>query len=594
MGITKFRTFINDYDKVKFKGKLDKISSLFIDCNGIFHKGKGEIYKLSRHDKGPKIGTYIYSDKDREKISKQDPIKLENQHIKFIIDEFEIILKKFKPSSTLILAPDGMAPAAKMQQQKERRYGSNPEEDKLFMGAKISPGTEFMMKLDIAIREWLSKENPLFPKKVIYSSHLIPGEGEHKIFDFIRNHDIETHHGNHVIYGADGDLFIISLFSPLRNIYLFNENSGEYYTINKLKTLITKDMRYNEYDTKPVNPQLLRDFCFLTFLIGNDFIHRMPNLYNTSTSLKILIDCYKKNKRNLTNFKNQIQWKNFLFFLKILRDYKIEDMSLYEFNTFSTFTSLHTKGWVPYPEMRESMDIYDLKNNKLDNDTIYDPSKNSYKFNIKNFAKLWYDKQFKPQNLELQKLYKNKNFYNTKDVEKMCENYFKILQWCLQYYNNGDKNVNKLLFYPFYFTPLIESMISYLEYKINVDDLSFEKNILDNSGYSLTPIHQLMLILSPHNKMIIPSPFRELYTDKLSSISPIEFTTLGKEGTDADHVKIKLIPPINPFLVMKVIDMSNEKIPEEYNIVRPLIIKKNIEEKIKNKKDYSISQEEVL
>ena len=141
MGIVKFKKFINKYEKVKFKTKLDNISSLFIDCNGIFHKGKGEIYKLARYDSGPKRGTYIYSDKDRERVSKKDPIKLEKEHIKFIINEFETILNKFKPTSTLILAPDGMAPAAKMQQQKERRYGNNLEEDKLFMGASISPGT---------------------------------------------------------------------------------------------------------------------------------------------------------------------------------------------------------------------------------------------------------------------------------------------------------------------------------------------------------------------------------------------------------------------------------------------------------------------
>lgn len=588
MGITKFKNFINKYEKVKFKNKLDNISSLFIDCNGIFHKGKGEVYKLARDDKG----AYIYSDKDRERISKKDPKKLEKEHIQFIIDEFDLILNKFKPTSTLILAPDGMAPAAKMQQQKERRYGNNKEEDKLFMGASISPGTDFMMKLDVAIRNYLNKPNPLFPKKIIYSSHLIPGEGEHKIFDFIRNHDIETSYGNHVIYGADGDLFIISLFSPLRNIYLFDENKKEYYSINKLKTLITQDLNYDERNfRKPVEPQLIRDFCFLTFLIGNDFIHRMPNLYNTKLSLEILMECYKKNKSNLTNKYNEIEWKNFLNFLKILKDYQIDGMNLYEFHHFSNHTNKFVKGWVPYPELRESMTFFDLKNNEIEEEINYDPSKHSYQFDIKKFAKLWYDKQFKPRSIEIQNLYKDDKFYTRKDVEKMCKFYFKILQWCLKYYNGGDKKVSKLIFYPFNFTPLIESMISYLQYKIRINDANFHTN---NEGYSLTPIHQLMLILPPSNKELIPSPFRELYTTKLASISPENFTILEKEGTDADHVKIKLIPPINPFLVKKVIDNSGEKIPEEYNIADVLIIKKDISDKINNKKTYSINMTEII
>lgn len=592
MGITKFKKFINKYDKVKFNTKLENISSLFIDCNGIFHKAKGEVYKLSRNNKN----AYVYSDKEREKILKQDPEKLEKKHIKFIIDEFESILNKFKPTSTLILAPDGMAPTAKMQQQKERRYGNNPEEDKLFMGASISPGTEFMMKLDTAIRKWLSKENPLLPKKVIYSSHLNPGEGEHKIFDFIRNHDIETHQGNHVIYGADGDLFIIAFFSKLRNIYLFDENQKEYYTINKLKVLITKDMNYDPvYFSRPVEFQLVRDFSFLTFLIGNDFIHKMPNLYDTKLSLEILIECYKKNQKKLTNHKDEIIWSNFLSFLKILRDYKIEGMSLYEFHHFSNLTNLHTKGWAPYPEIRESMEFYDLKDNKIEEEINFDPSKNTYKFNLKKFAKLWYDKQFKPRNLELQMLYKDNKFYSKRDVEKMCNEYFKILQWSLHYYNKGDKKINKMFFYPFFFTPLIESMISYLEYKVRLQDDNFSKYVLDFSNYQLTPVHQLMLILPPSNNILIPSPFRELYTEKLDSISPIEFTTLGKEGTDADYVKIKIIPPVNPFLVKKVIEDSNYTIPDKYNIPSILMIVKDKKEpEIKNKKDYRIQQKEIL
>ena len=205
MGIVKFKKFIKNYKVFFKKDKLENVVSLFIDTNGIFHKAKAETYKLTRDMKG----NYIYSQEVRDKIAKTDPKILESKHINMVIETLDNLLEKFKPTGTLILAPDGVAPAAKMQQQKERRYGYNSEEDKLFMGASISPGTDFMIKLDTAIKKWLQKGGKNFPHKTIYSSHLAPGEGEHKIFDFIRSNSLSTSRGRHVIYGADGDLFFL-------------------------------------------------------------------------------------------------------------------------------------------------------------------------------------------------------------------------------------------------------------------------------------------------------------------------------------------------------------------------------------------------
>ena len=570
MGITKFKTFLNNFKGIKFNTKLENISSLFIDCNGIFHKGKAEVYKLSRD----RNDDYIYPDEEREKISKMDPKKLEKIHIKFIIDEFEKVLKLFKPSSTLILAPDGMAPVAKMQQQKERRYGKNEEEDKLFMGSSISPGTEFMINLDSAIKKWLSEENENFPEKVIYSSHLCAGEGEHKIFDFIRNRDIETARGNHVIYGADGDLFIISLLSPLRNIYLFDENNKEYFTINKLKFLIAKEMNYNETIKKErdfnFEKQLIRDFCFLTFIVGNDFMRKLPNLYDTNTSLKILIDVYKKNGKDLTSYKNKIIWRNLLSFLKILNDYKYRGMSLYQLSAFGD-----VRGWEPYPEIVESFKVFDEEKEEIKEikkSTLLNP-KNTFVLDKQILAKLWYNKQFKPRNPELREKYEDMKYCNKKDVFNMCKYYFKTLQWSFYYYNLGGSKINQEFYYPYFFTPLLESLTYYLEYNISINNYEFDKNIYSTRPSDLTPVHQLMLILPLWNKSLIPSPFREIYTENLASISPEDYETLPQEGTNANYFKIKLIPPVNPFLVKKV--LKGIEIPEKFSDAGVLILKKD-------------------
>lgn len=588
MGIVKFKKFINNYN-VKFKkDKLENVVSLFIDTNGIFHKAKGEVYKISRD----KNGSYIYPQSERDKISKKDKAKLEKLHIEKIIEDLTNILNKFKPTGTLILAPDGIAPAAKMQQQKERRYGFNPEEDKLFMGASISPGTNFMIKLDTAIKKWLSEGGDSFPKKTIYSSHMCPGEGEHKIFDFIRSRSLSTSRGRHVIYGADGDLFIISLFSPLKNIFLFDEDFKVFYNIDVLKRLISRDMKYDFSNSFDEDTILIRDFCFLTFLIGNDFMHKMPNFYDTTTSLNILMSVYKENMKRLVNANDEIIMPNLLSFFKTLKDYKIGKYDLYTFSVYSNFSDYYNKKWVPYPEARESINIYNLEK-KLLKDVNYDPSEHLVDFDLKKFSRLWYNKQFVPKDLRLKELYDNNKYYDEKDVSNMCKYYLKMLQWCLYYYNRGDKPVNKFIFYPYNFTPLLESLINYTEFVITTKDKDLYKGILSNSEYLLTPVEGLMLILPPSNKSLIPEPFRLLYSEKLASLTPKEFPVLEKEGTDADHVKIKIIPPINPFLVYKIVKESGYKIDSVYDVQKPLIIvKKNIQ----NYKDlnYSIENKKLL
>jgi 5'-3' exoribonuclease 2 len=122
----------------------------------------------------------------------------------------------------LYLAVDGVAPRAKMNQQRSRRFraakeaemaaaervarstvqmeqqlvsssgGSSSSSGQTFDSNCITPGTDFMIKLSIALQKWVAykQETDEVWKNgadVIVSGPDVPGEGEHKVMDFIRD-----------------------------------------------------------------------------------------------------------------------------------------------------------------------------------------------------------------------------------------------------------------------------------------------------------------------------------------------------------------------------------------------------------------------
>ena len=158
----------------------------------------------------------------------------------------ERVVNMVRPRRLLMMAIDGVAPRAKMNQQRSRRFRSakeakEKEEEKAAALAEwkamglavtdgtmsnkkawdsnaITPGTPFMDLLAASLRYWIAHKLNTDPGwknlQVIISDASVPGEGEHKIMEHIRRQRSHAEHDpntRHVIYGLDADLIMLSL-----------------------------------------------------------------------------------------------------------------------------------------------------------------------------------------------------------------------------------------------------------------------------------------------------------------------------------------------------------------------------------------------
>lgn len=144
-----------------------------------------------------------------------------------------------------------------MNQQRARRFRSSREAEELaatilardgelpkgekFDSNCITPGTDFMLKLSIAMKKWIEfkqKTDPFWRNgaDVVFSGPDIHGEGEHKVMDYIREckalydeDNVEKSHPHwqpgltHVLYGLDADLIMLGLVTHEPNFMLLRE-----------------------------------------------------------------------------------------------------------------------------------------------------------------------------------------------------------------------------------------------------------------------------------------------------------------------------------------------------------------------------------
>ena len=145
MGIPSYFHKITNHYKNIISPHSQKCNRLFLDFNGIIHN----VFQNIRKSVDPTISKDAFEMLLNEKV----------------IEYTEFIINYVNPKDLVYICIDGVAPLPKIQQQRKRRYISAwmktqcKEDGYQWDSNAISPGTEFMKKLNIDLRNYIKHKH---------------------------------------------------------------------------------------------------------------------------------------------------------------------------------------------------------------------------------------------------------------------------------------------------------------------------------------------------------------------------------------------------------------------------------------------------
>lgn len=473
---------------------------LYIDANCLFHP---QCYKILEND-----------------INEHHIDILENKMVIRIIKYIDYLIDYVNPTNMVYVAVDGVAPLAKINQQRKRRYRTIDDfniKDKIkekykikynnsWNNTVITPGTNFMEFLHIELYKHFKKST----RKIIYSSYHTVGEGEHKILQHIKKN--KNLNKNIIIYGLDADLFFLAMASQINNIYLLREASQftndddnnnstitevlRYISIDMIKnlcnkTIITTITRKQQLDIDKLN--FCNDFIFICYLLGNDFLPHLPSLNIKNAGMDYILDAYSdvyiELKEQLIENNNKNINNDFLRkLLKILGDYE-SSYFIYELQNYKRYQQNKIFNPAGIKNADYKKELWELENMKLM--TINDPIKLGW-----DCSDLWkfryYEHYF--QTIE----------YQNEMINIITEYYIQGLKWVTEYY--FDSCIDWKWQLPYAHAPFVSDLAKFLETN-NINNYKFT-NISP-----ITPYEQLLSVVPPSCINIIPKSYQKLMID---------------------------------------------------------------------------------
>lgn len=497
MGIPSyFSHIIRSYSNIirSFKDlSCTEFGALFMDCNSIIYDA---VHNLPYND-----------------IEQSEYELLIINHVIKSIDNYLSIIK---PTNTIFIAFDGVAPFAKMEQQRTRRYRTaftktilSQIQDRQWDTSAITPGTNFMTNLSKRVQHaFENMEHKYKVSKIIVSGSNSPGEGEHKLFDYLR--DQTCLNQNVALYGLDSDLIMLSIFNlqHCNNIFIFREapeflkhyfpidnststNMPYFLDMTKLSSSIL-----NEMNCMYSSQQRIYDYIFLCFFLGNDFLPHFPAMNIRTHGIQVILDVYRNHIGNrqdafIIDKHNHIQWR---YINKLVSEIakKEHELLTVEYNTRSK-RDLHKK-IIHYNQTPDDC----LQNIPIiyRGDELY-ICPNEINWNERYYKVLFGGRQ------------------DNANIQDICTNYMEGLEWVFKYYSQGCPHWKWK--YNYQYPPLFTDLRKYIPH-FNTEFIHDKTTSSNKPQQPFSPYVQLSYVLPSSSLHNLPVNINAFLTKNYNSL----------------------------------------------------------------------------
>uniref|UniRef100_A0AAQ5ZL54 5'-3' exoribonuclease 1 n=1 Tax=Amphiprion ocellaris TaxID=80972 RepID=A0AAQ5ZL54_AMPOC len=583
MGVPKFYRWISErypcLSEVVKEHQIPEFDNLYLDMNGIIHQ--------CSHPNDEDVHFRI----SEEKIFAD------------IFHYLEVLFRIIKPRKVFFMAVDGVAPRAKMNQQRGRRFRSAKEaEDKIkkaldkgevlptearFDSNCITPGTDFMARLQEQLKYFvhnkLSNDKLWQNVRVYLSGHETPGEGEHKIMEFIRSENSQPGHDpntRHCLYGLDADLIMLGLTSHEPNFSLLREEvrfggkksqkritAPEETTFHLLHLSLMRE--YIDYEFSALKNQMgsnydlervIDDWILMGFLVGNDFIPHLPHLHINHDALPLLYKTYISVLPSLGGYLNEngnLNLRNFERYMEKLAEFDREHFS----EVFVDLKWFESKVGNKYLNeaagLAAEKEAASKDTNKNEHSALSLAALTSSE-QVIGEGKGADEEEEEDDMFETEFRQYKRTYYMTKmgvDVvsdeflAKQAKCYVEGIQWILHYYYHGVQSWS--WYYPFHYAPFLSDIRNISELKLTFD-----------LGKPFMPFQQLLAVLPAASMELLPECYRHLMTSERSPIIeyyPLDFKT-DLNGKQQEWEAVVLIPFIDERCLLAAMDPCNDKL----------------------------------
>ena len=448
---------------------------------------------------------------------------------------------------------------------------------------------------------------------VIVSGPDVPGEGEHKVMDFIRDCQEKTsqeialdypqHYQpnyTHVLYGLDADLIMLGLvtheprflllrekmsvvmagrgrhkYRKKKDMLQYDENDFEVLDLSGLRQMLALQFRQfadeGRLDTQFDLERVIDDFVFMCMLVGNDFLPRCPHLEIDSGGISLM----------MSNYIDMLtEWGGYLSKKEKIHPQRFEhfmyNLAAYEEEYFKRRGYEETEpGWKLSAENEEEEeDFYGecysgaptppaaVGANRKGNpepeaeDRPMAPSGNRG-FRRKHPGNLC--RSYRDFYYETKMGWKPQDRSRTLFRRRAhARDYLEGLHWCLNYYHRGCGSWD--WYFPHLYSPLATDLVNLSEFYEEPDEEGFCSMEFE-LGEPFPSLAQLLSVLPPQSSALLPKPFAELMvhpSSPLITYYPPDFTS-DPNGKRESWEAIVQIPFIEADLLLETVQRILDK-----------------------------------